>query len=144
MPNGSEADAPSAVGTLVGQAHRPLSASFCDKALIKNTVSLSWRLGRAVILANKQAQIGNVGNILVDALGGSSTAKVLFSGKIVEVGRRVYKGHSIGEVVIASLPKDDESEDAQISFEGTLKSERSRSLQLHLHTFGSFAHLGHK
>ena len=118
------------MGTLVGQAHRPLPAEFCDKAMIKNTVSLSWRLGRAVMLANKQGQIGNVGEILVDALGGPSTGKVLFAGKVVEVSRRVYKGHSIGEVVIAAVNDDQDDEDSLVRYEGLMKSESSPSLPL--------------
>ncbi|KAL7422066.1 hypothetical protein Q5752_003841 [Cryptotrichosporon argae] len=105
------------MGTLVGHANRPLSAEFCETAMVKNTVSLSWRLGRTVMLANKQAQIANIGSLLVDALGGSDTARVLFAGKVVEVNRRSYKGHSVGELVVAAVEAEDES----MVFEGVVK-----------------------
>ena len=109
-----------AVGTLVGHANRPLTAEFCQKAMIKNTVSMSWRLGRAVMLAQRQGNIANVGPILVDALGGAETGGVLFAGKIIGIDRRVYKGHSIGEVVVAAVKGDEEGEGP--SYEGIIKS----------------------
>jgi DUF917 family protein len=114
------------MGTHAGAAFKPLDKELCEKALIKNTVSQSWRLGRAVALANKQANVGNVGYVLVDALGGDETARVLFAGKIVDVGRRLYKGHTIGEIIIQALPTDEEEADdpqsPKLKFEGTMKS----------------------
>lgn len=112
------------VGTLVGHAIRPLTAEFCQRAMIKNTISLSWRIGRAVMLANKQGRIGDVGNVVIDALGGFSTGRVLFAGKVIEVTRRVYKGHTVGEVTIAPLSQDDKVEDASDEYDGILKSEK--------------------
>ena len=95
--------------------------------MIRNTVSQTWRLGRAVALANKQANVGNVGGVLVEALGGDEAAKVLFAGKIVDVGRRLFKGHSIGEIVIQALTADEEEGDdpdhPRLKFGGTLTSE---------------------
>lgn len=99
------------MGTHAGAAQRPLEKAFCEKAMIKNTVSQAWRLGRAVALANKTAQIGNVGRILVDALGGAKTAKVLFAGKVTNVSRTIFKGHSYGEIVIQALAANEEEED---------------------------------
>jgi hypothetical protein len=92
--------------------------------MIKNTISLSWRIGRAVMLANKQGRIGDVGNVVIDALGGPSTGRVLFAGKVIEVTRRVYKGHTVGEVTIAPLSQDDKVEDASDEYDGILKSEK--------------------
>ena len=104
---------------------RPLTKPQCEQMMIKNTVSQAWRLGRAVALANKTASIGRIGSILVDAVGGSGAAKVLFSGKITEVGRRIHKGHSYGEVVIEALAVEDEEEqDADVQrYSGSLKSK---------------------
>ncbi|ODN83362.1 hypothetical protein L202_01517 [Cryptococcus amylolentus CBS 6039] len=98
------------MGTSASVAARPLSKDELITPLIRNTVSQSWRIGRAVALANRQAQIGNIGNILVDVLGGPKSAKVLFEGKIHSVGRRLYKGHSYGEIEIHALAGDDEDE----------------------------------
>ncbi|KAG1730811.1 hydantoinase [Suillus paluster] len=99
------------MGTHVGMASRPLKADYVDIAMIKNTVSLSWRIGRAIALARKQSSLSSIGSILVDAVGGSNSAKVLFMGKISDVRRRVYKGHTIGEVVITALAVDDDVDD---------------------------------
>ncbi|KAG2059779.1 hydantoinase [Suillus hirtellus] len=99
------------MGTHVGQASCPLKADYVDNAMIKNTVSLSWRIGRAIALARKQSSLSRIGSILVDAVGGSSSARVLFAGKITDVRRRVYKGHTIGEVVITALTVDDDVDD---------------------------------
>jgi len=99
------------MGTHVGLASCPLSADYVDIAMIKNTVSLSWRIGRAITLARKQSSLSRIGSILVDAVGGSKSAKVLFMGKITDVRRRVYKGHTIGEIVITALALDDDVDD---------------------------------
>jgi DUF917 family protein len=99
------------MGTYVGQASCPLEADYVDNAMIKNTVSLSWRIGRAIALARKQSSLSRIGSILVDAVGGSNSARVLFMGKITDVRRTTYKGHTIGEVVITALTVDDDVDD---------------------------------
>ncbi|KZO99530.1 hypothetical protein CALVIDRAFT_477301 [Calocera viscosa TUFC12733] len=109
------------MGTSVGCALRPLTAGYCRKAMIHNTVSLAWRIGRAVSLARKSAQIGNVGNIIVDSLGGKETGKVLFNGKIIDVSRNIYKGHTIGRVTIQALADDGDLTDGPVEkYKGTL------------------------
>lgn len=76
------------------------------------------------MVAQKTGQIGNIGTVLVDALGGSSTAKILFAGKITSVDRRVYKGHSVGEVVIQALQQDDDGDPSSgQTYQGTMNSE---------------------
>ncbi|KIJ04591.1 hypothetical protein PAXINDRAFT_22115, partial [Paxillus involutus ATCC 200175] len=110
------------MGTHVGLASRPLRAKDLGVCMIVNTVSLSWRIGRAIALARKQSSIGQIGQVIVDAVGGSKTAKVLFSGKISDVRRRLHKGHTIGEVVITALSSGEDSDDnnPKERFSGTL------------------------
>ena len=100
--------------------------------MVKNTVSQAWRLGRAVALANKTANIGRIGSVLVDALGGARAAKVLFSGKIVEVNRRIYKGHTVGEIVVKAVAAEEEEEEDPTApkekFEGTVTSTSPAAL----------------
>ena len=96
--------------------------------MVKNTVSQAWRLGRSVALANKSANIGNIGPVLVDALGGSTASRVLFSGKIVEVNRRIFKGHTIGEIVVKAVAAEDEDGEGKERFEGTVTSELAVTL----------------
>lgn len=106
-------------------ALRPLTVADAEQSLIKNTVSLAWRIGKAVMLANKSSQISRIGQIVIDAIGGPSTGKILFAGKILEVTRTVYKGHTIGEVTIAAMAgdedEDDDPEHPKEKFEGLLK-----------------------
>ncbi|KAF8839162.1 putative hydantoinase [Paxillus ammoniavirescens] len=110
------------MGTHVGLASRPLRAKHLGVCMIVNTVSLSWRVGRAIALARKQSNIGQIGQVIVDAVGGPKTAKVLFSGKITDVRRRLHKGHTIGEVVITALSSGEDTDDdnPKERFSGTL------------------------
>jgi DUF917 family protein len=48
---------------------------------------------------------------IVNEVGGPSAAKILFCGKIVAVERRLYKGHSHGEITIRQI-RENELEDA--------------------------------
>ncbi|KLT44591.1 putative hydantoinase [Cutaneotrichosporon oleaginosum] len=110
------------MGTHADVACRPLEKSFLRKALVRNTVSQAWRLGRAVALATKQANIGNVGRVLVDAVGGDKAAKVLFAGKITDVGRHTHKGHTYGEISIQAMAtEEDDSRTPKQRFEGVMK-----------------------
>jgi len=111
------------MGTHAGAASRPLTREECEGCMVKNTVSQAWRLGRSVALANKSANIGNIGPVLVDALGGSTASRVLFSGKIVEVNRRIFKGHTIGEIVVKAVAAEDEDGEGKERFEGTVTSK---------------------
>ncbi|KAG6333941.1 hypothetical protein ID866_5152 [Astraeus odoratus] len=108
------------MGTHVGMAIKPLKAKDLQTMMIANTVSLSWRIGRAIMLARKQSNIGDIGRIIVDAVGGSGSAKVLFSGKITDVRRRLYKGHTIGEVVVTALSTDEDYPNNSKEFMGML------------------------
>jgi len=117
------------MGTAAGTAGRPLTKPQVQQCLIRNTLSQSWRIGREVALARLKANLGNLGPVLVEALGGPKAAKVLFSGKIMEVNRKLYKGHSVGEVVIQALQADEEEDEDPASprqrFHGTMTSESS-------------------
>ena len=117
------------MGTAAGTAGRPLTKPQVQQCLIRNTLSQSWRIGREVALARLKANLGNLGPVLVEALGGPKAAKVLFSGKIMEVNRKLYKGHSVGEVVIQALQADEEEDEdparPRQRFHGTMTSEFS-------------------
>ncbi|BEI86528.1 hypothetical protein CcaverHIS002_0608150 [Cutaneotrichosporon cavernicola] len=115
------------MGTHANVACRPLSRAFCQDSLVRNTVSQSWRLGRAVALATKQSNIGDVGRILVDAVGGRGAARVLFAGKITALGRHIFKGHTYGEITITALAADEDDSGSGSgsgsgqAFHGTMK-----------------------
>lgn len=72
-------------------------------------MSLSWRLGRAVILARSRGTIATVHQDLIREFGGTRSASKVFEGKIVGIGQSLYKGHSLGTLIIEKL-KDYEKE----------------------------------
>lgn len=98
----------SEMGSRVGMAARPTTTARVRNYGVLNTVSLAWRIGRSVARAQQESTIHTVAEQIIDAVGGPSTAKVLFRGKIVAVERRLYKGHSYGEITIKQVQEDEE------------------------------------
>ncbi|CEP22537.1 hyuA [Cyberlindnera jadinii] len=70
-----------------------------NRVLVRNSVSLAWRIGRAVCIAKQNADLGNVSTRIVECLG-QNAAVQLFQGKIVGVEKKVRKGYVFGEVII--------------------------------------------
>lgn len=66
-------------------------------------MSLSWRLGRAVVRARAKGTIGTVHEDLIHEFGGPESARKIFEGKIVGIGQSLYKGHSYGNLIIEKL-----------------------------------------
>lgn len=95
------------MGYYVGLAAKPTNTELVRKWSIRNTMSQAWRIGRCIARARKTNTISTVAEQIVHEVGGSSTAKILFRGKIVGVERRLYKGHSHGEVVIQAVASDE-------------------------------------
>ncbi len=77
----------------------PITANT-KKWIVEHSISLSWRIGRAVITARQQNHLDTVAEAIIAEVGGPSTASVLFKGKIVGVERTLRMGHVYGEVVI--------------------------------------------
>ncbi|KAK1598889.1 uncharacterized protein LY79DRAFT_586419 [Colletotrichum navitas] len=92
----------SQMGSHVGCAKGPVSGRDAKSWVVENTVSLSWRIGRAVALARCTNTMDAVAEAIVDQVGGEESARVLFRGKIVGVERVTRAGHAYGEVVIES------------------------------------------
>jgi len=95
------------MGSSVGVAMGPLLGKVVKNCVIPNTMSLSWRIGRAIAHARATNRIDFVADAIVDECGGEKSARFVFRGKIVHVERRLWKGHVYGEVIIESN-KDDE------------------------------------
>lgn len=98
----------SEMGSRVGMAAKPTTTRRVQDYGVLNTLSLAWRIGRCVARAQKENTTHTVADQIVDAVGGSSTAKILFRGKIVAVERRLYKGHSYGEITIKQSQQEEE------------------------------------
>jgi N-methylhydantoinase A/oxoprolinase/acetone carboxylase beta subunit/DUF917 family protein len=94
------------MGSRVGMAAKPTTMDRVRSFAVLNTMSLAWRIGRAIYTCQRKAQVMQVADRIIDQVGGPSTAKKLFAGKIVEVESKVLKGWSYGSVTIEPLSKD--------------------------------------
>ncbi|KXH37468.1 hypothetical protein CSIM01_06236 [Colletotrichum simmondsii] len=90
----------SQMGSHVGCAKGPVSGRDTKSWVVENTVSLSWRIGRAVAMARCTNAVDTVAEAVVNVVGGEQSARVLFRGKIVGVERVTRMGHAYGEVII--------------------------------------------
>ncbi|KXT05185.1 hypothetical protein AC578_8411 [Pseudocercospora eumusae] len=101
------------MGSRVGKAARPTTSQRVRAYGVLNTVSLAWRIGRCIATAEVNNTLSTVAEQIVEQVGGTKSAKVLFRGKIVGVERRLFKGHSYGTITITSLSasEDDDSAD---------------------------------
>lgn len=109
----------SQMGSHVGCAKGPVSGANTKSWVVENTISLSWRIGRAVSLCRCRNSIDTVAESIIEEVGGSASAKVLFKGKIVGVERVTRMGHAYGEVIIeATTPEDGSPESTQPKSKG--------------------------
>ena len=99
----------SEMGSRVGMAARPTNTAYVQKYGVINTCSLAWRIGRCIAIAQVTNSVATVAESIIKEAGGKNAAKVLYRGKIVSVERRLYKGHSHGEITIVAT-QDDEHE----------------------------------
>ncbi|KAJ8072196.1 hypothetical protein PM082_015754 [Marasmius tenuissimus] len=108
----------SEMGSHVGCAKGPTTGARVKSWVVENTVSLAWRIGRAVALCRARNNIDFVTDAIIDEVGGKAAAKVLFKGKIVGVERKTVKGHVYGEVTIAAADVSGSGSGTGDSFEG--------------------------
>lgn len=93
----------SEVGASVSVTTRPQPVSDMHEMSCHNTLSLAWRIGRAIMISRASSNVENLPSLILDAVGGDGIAgKLLFRGKIIGVGRKLFKGHVYGEVEIES------------------------------------------
>ncbi len=97
----------SEMGSRVGMAARPTTGARVKEFGVLNSCSLAWRIGRCIAIAQATITVSTIAEAIVAEVGGSEAAKILFRGKITSVERRLHKGHSYGEVVIASTIAED-------------------------------------
>ena len=95
------------MGYYVGLAAKPTTTELVQKWSVRNTMSQAWRIGRCIARAARTNTISTVAEQIVEEVGGPSAAKILFRGKIVGVERRLFKGHSHGEVVIQEMAAEE-------------------------------------
>ncbi|KAK1687314.1 hydantoinase/oxoprolinase [Colletotrichum godetiae] len=100
----------SEMGSRVGMAAKPTTSDRVKRFGVLNTVSLAWRIGRCIAFCQATNTMSTVAESIIKEAGGFEAAKVLFRGKIMKVERRLFKGHSYGEVHIAAFESGDEDE----------------------------------
>ncbi|KAJ2999116.1 hypothetical protein NUW58_g108 [Xylaria curta] len=105
----------SEMGSSVGTADAPVSGEECKRWVVENTISQSWRIGRAVARARHSNQVDNVAETIIAECGGAQAGRVLWKGKIVGVERTLKMGHVYGECIIEGADViDDDSPDKGI------------------------------
>ncbi|KAK3071662.1 hypothetical protein LTR53_008235 [Teratosphaeriaceae sp. CCFEE 6253] len=93
----------SEMGSRVGMAAKPTTTARVKRAGVLNTVSLAWRIGRCIAMAEATNTLSTVAEAMVHEAGGEKSARILFRGKIIAVERRLFKGHSYGSITIAAF-----------------------------------------
>lgn len=111
----------SQMGSHVGTADGPVTGAETKRWAVEHTISLSWRIGREVARARKENRVDSVAEAIIDSIGGPTTGRVLFKGKIVGVERTLRMGHIYGEVIIEGADINDTTSPTPSEFSGTIK-----------------------
>lgn len=109
----------SEMGSHVACAKGPCTGKNTKTYVVEHTISLAWRIGRAVALCRSKNQIDSVAEAIIAEVGGDKSAQVLFKGKIISVERKTVKGHVYGEVVVSASDVSGAGDGVQ--FSGLLK-----------------------
>jgi len=96
------------MGSRVGMAAKPTTKEKVTKYSVLNTMSLAWRIGRCIARATKHNTTSTIAEQIIDEVGGPESAKFLFRGKIIGVERRLWKGHSYGEITIQQIVDEEQ------------------------------------
>ncbi|WEW57074.1 hypothetical protein PRK78_002534 [Emydomyces testavorans] len=89
------------LGLKVSVSPTPLPGDVIKKYAIPNTVSQAWYLGRAIHMARRSK------SDVIKAIFDTTTGKLLYTGKIIDVRRGVSRGYTMGHCVLAPLSKDE-------------------------------------
>ncbi|KAH8167249.1 hypothetical protein CIB48_g1006 [Xylaria polymorpha] len=120
----------SEMGSHVATADAPVAGDECKRWVVENTISQSWRIGRAVERARRLNQVDTVAETIIAECGGAEAGRVLWKGKIVGVERTLRMGHVYGECIIEGADvvdndiydgDDNRDSSAASSFRGLLK-----------------------
>ncbi|ESK95855.1 hydantoinase [Moniliophthora roreri MCA 2997] len=109
------------MGSYVACAKGPTTGAKVKAWAVENTISLSWRIGRAVALCRAENNVDYVADAIINQVGGPEASKVLFKGKIVGVERKTVKGHVYGEVIIGAADVSGSGSGSEENFKGQLK-----------------------
>lgn len=91
----------SEIGCTVGLMNAPMTLKELQERTIHGSLSLCWRIGRAIKIARQKSEIDTLPQAILKSIDNSG--KLLFTGKIIGVDRKLMKGHAYGEVTIEEL-----------------------------------------
>jgi DUF917 family protein len=92
------------MGAIAGAVGFPITVGDLKEAAVLNTVTYAETIGRAI----REAHEAHTNPI--EAVLKSTNGFLLFSGRIIDVQRRIEKGWALGEVVIAGVDEDADRE----------------------------------
>ena len=113
----------SEMGSRVGMASKPTRGEIVQKLSIRNTISLAWRIGRAILKCQRNTEISLVADRIIEEVGGPRTARKLFAGKIVQVDSHLHKGHTYGNLKIDALSATELAEESSKGVLPYMKSD---------------------
>ncbi|ODQ62063.1 hypothetical protein WICANDRAFT_82179 [Wickerhamomyces anomalus NRRL Y-366-8] len=129
------------MGSRVGYAGRPSEGHLVKKFAVKNSYSLAWRIGRQIAYCQETNSTDQVADRIIEEVGGQSSAKKLFTGKITSVEQKLYKGHSYGQIVITAFDAEDQdissSDIPFVETKGTLRVPYKNEIMYAEHEFDS-------
>ncbi|ODV96711.1 hypothetical protein PACTADRAFT_54642 [Pachysolen tannophilus NRRL Y-2460] len=97
----------SEIGAHVGHAQKPMPHKDLLSMSVRHSLSLAWRIGKAVFTARAKSEIDLLPKRILDAIGGDGkVGRVIFQGKIIELEKKLFKGHIYGEVTIENENND--------------------------------------
>ncbi|CCH42317.1 hypothetical protein BN7_1861 [Wickerhamomyces ciferrii] len=99
------------MGSRVGYAGRPTEGFLVREFAVKNSYSLAWRIGKQIAYCQENNCIDQVADQIIEQIGGSSSGKKLFQGKITSVEQKLYKGHEYGQIIVSSFGLEEQDQD---------------------------------
>jgi DUF917 family protein/N-methylhydantoinase A/oxoprolinase/acetone carboxylase beta subunit len=94
------------MGCRAGYAARPQTGAMVREQAVANTISLAWRLGRAVQM---EKNIADIAQTIIEAAGGNKSARKIAEGKVVSVERVLKTGHTYGTLEVDGHAADGSS-----------------------------------
>lgn len=88
------------VGSHIGVVNTPMTAEQIRSMTVRNSLSVAWRMGKAVRIARQKHEIDKLPERILESIGGTTAGRRIFMGKIIGVEKKLFKGHVYGEVVI--------------------------------------------
>jgi len=129
------------MGSRVGYAGRPTEGYLVKEFAVKNSYSLAWRIGKQIAYSQQTNSTDQVVDRIINEVGGLSSAKKLFTGKITSVEQKLYKGHSYGQIIITAFGADEQDDSTSnipfVENKGTLRIPYKNEIMYAEHEYES-------